>query len=111
MTVAPAEIFPQIFSVFSERHVHVRYALARPSVVYSLGSWVALSDPFPALGEINRSRRNFARKRVPWVCYSTPNLAVIGKRGSLEELPIISKFAQNCGGFWPPEADKMNTFR
>jgi len=29
---------------------------------------------------INRSRRNLARKCMPWVCYSTPNLAVIGRR-------------------------------
>jgi len=36
---------------------------------------------------INRSRRNLARKRIPWVCYSTPHLALIGKRGSVQEPP------------------------
>ena len=63
----------------------------------------------PQDDRINWSRWNFAVKHVPWVCYSTPNLALIGKRGSVQELPKLSKFAQNCG-FWPPEADKMNTF-
>ena len=38
---------------------------------------------------INRSRRNLARKRVPWVCYSVPNLAVIGKKGSVQEPPKV----------------------
>jgi len=66
---------------------------------------------FPPEGDrINRSRRNLARKRRPRVCCSTPNLALIGKRGSIEEPPKMSKFAQNCG-FWPPEANTMNTFR
>ena len=36
---------------------------------------------------INRSRRNLARKRIPWVCYSTSHLALIGKRGSVQEPP------------------------
>ena len=43
---------------------------------------------------INRSRRNFAGKRVPWVCYSSPNLALIGKRGSVQKPPKMSKFAK-----------------
>jgi len=34
---------------------------------------------------INRSRRNLARKRIPRVCYSTPYLALNGKRGSVQE--------------------------
>ena len=59
---------------------------------------------------INWSRQNLARKRIPWVCCSTPNLALNCKRGSVQKPPKISKFAQNCG-FWPPEADRMNTFR
>jgi len=59
---------------------------------------------------INWSRGNLARKRIPWVCYSTPNLALIGKRGLVHEPPKMSKFAQNCG-FWPPVAETMNTFR
>ena len=59
---------------------------------------------------INRSIRNLAHKRIPWVCYSTPHLALIVKRGSVQERPKVSKFAQNCG-FWPPGADTMNTFR
>ena len=68
--------------------------------------------PFlPAEGDrINRSRRNLARKRRPRVCCSTPNLALIGKRGSIQEPPKMSKFVQNCG-FCPLEADTMNTFR
>ena len=40
---------------------------------------------------INRLRRNFAGKRIPWVCYSTPSLALIGKRGSVKEPPKMSK--------------------
>ena len=32
---------------------------------------------------INRSRRNLARKRIPWVYYSTPHFALIGRRGSV----------------------------
>ena len=64
----------------------------------------------PEGDRINRSRRNLARKRRPWVCYNTPNLALIGKRGSVQERPKVSKFAQNCG-FWPQGADTMNIFR
>ena len=63
----------------------------------------------PEDDRINRSRRNFAGKRRPWVCYSTPNLALISKRRLVQGLPKVSKCAQNCG-FWPPEADTMNTF-
>ena len=64
----------------------------------------------PEDDRINLSRRNLARKRRPWVCYSTPNLALIGKRGAIQEPPKMSKFVQNCG-FCPLEADTMNTFR
>jgi len=60
--------------------------------------------------KINRSRRNLARKRTPWVVYSTPNLALIGKKEVGTGAPEKSKFAKNCG-FWPPEADTMDTFR
>jgi len=71
--------------------------------------------PPPEGDRINRSRRNSARMRTPLVCYSTPNLAVIGKSGLVQEPlvqkpPKMSKFAQNCG-FWLPEAKKMSTFR
>jgi len=38
----------------------------------------------PEGGRINQSRQNLACKRIPWVCYSTPNLAIISKRGSLQ---------------------------
>ena len=51
----------------------------------------------PEDDRINRSRRNLARRRRPWLCYSTPNLALIGKRGSIQEPPKMSKFVQNCG--------------
>ena len=44
---------------------------------------------------INRSIRNLAHKRIPWVCYSTPHLALIVKRGSVQERPKVSKFAKN----------------
>ena len=50
----------------------------------------------PEGDRINLSRRNLARQRRPRVCYSTPNLALIGKRGSVQEPPKISKFAQKC---------------
>jgi len=43
-----------------------------------------------------------------WVCYSTPNLALVGKRGLVQE-PQKSKFAKKVW-LWPPEADTMNTF-
>jgi len=46
----------------------------------------------PQDDRINWLRRNFAGRRVPWVCYSSPNLTVIGKRGSVQEPPKISKF-------------------
>jgi len=55
----------------------------------------------PEDDRINRSRRNWACKRRPWVCNSTPNLALIGKRASIQEPPKMSKFAQKCS-FWPP---------
>ena len=41
----------------------------------------------------------FGGKCRPWVCSNTPNLALIGIRGSVQERPKLSKFAQNCG-FW-----------
>jgi len=73
-------------------------------------NWSFYSD-LTQMWNINApQRRNFAGKRMPRVCYSTPNLALIGKRGKVQELPKWLKFAQNCG-FWPPEADTMNTFR
>jgi len=71
-------------------------------------NWVFFSPP--QADRINRSRRNLARKRRPQVYYSSPNLTLVGKRGSVQEPPKMSKFAQNCG-FWPAEADTMNTFR
>ena len=51
----------------------------------------------PEGDRINGSRRNLARKLTPSVCYSTRKLAVIGKRGLVQEPPKMSKFAQNCG--------------
>jgi len=118
----------------------------------------------PQDDRVNRSRQNFAGKRIHWVCYSTPNLALIGKSGSVQEpqkcqnLPKIVVFGHRkltqsahsdeilackcrpwvCSStpnlaligkrgsvreslkyqklpkimvFWPPEADTMNTFR
>jgi len=40
------------------------------------------------------SRRNFARKRTSWACISALNMALIGKRGSVQEsrkCPNLSK--------------------
>ena len=39
---------------------------------------------------INRWRRNLASKRIRWVCYCTPNLSLIGKRGSVQEPPKVN---------------------
>jgi len=64
----------------------------------------------PEDDRIIRSRQNFAGKRRPWVCYSSPNLALIGKRGLVQESPNIKNCPKLCF-FWPPEADTMNTFR
>jgi len=41
----------------------------------------------PEDDRVNRSRRTFAYKRMPRVCYSTPNLACISRRGSVQEPP------------------------
>jgi len=53
---------------------------------------------------INRSRRNLARKRMPWVSYSTSHLALIGKRGSVQEpaqnLPKIVFFCHRKPTQW-----------
>ena len=51
----------------------------------------------PEGDRIKRSTRNLACKRRLWVCYSTPNLALIGQRASIQEPPKLSKFVQNCG--------------
>jgi len=60
----------------------------------------------PHYHRINRWRRNFAGKRRPWVCYSTPNLALAGKRGSVQEpqkcqnLPKIVVFGHRKPTQW-----------
>jgi len=60
----------------------------------------------PQNDRINRSRQNFAGRHVPWVCYSSPNLAFIGKRGSLQEpqkcqnLPNIVVFGHRKPTQW-----------
>jgi len=59
----------------------------------------------PEDDRINRSRRILARKRIPLVCYSTPNLALVGKMGRYRSTQK-SKFTQNWG-FWPPKANKF----
>ena len=41
----------------------------------------------PEGDRINRSRQILTRKRALWVSYSTPDLALIGKRGSVQEPP------------------------
>ena len=48
----------------------------------------------PEGDRINRSRGNLARKRIPWVCYSASNLALIGKRGLVQELPKMSNLSK-----------------
>ena len=40
---------------------------------------------------INRTRWNLARKRIPCICYSTPHLALTGKRESVQEPPNLPK--------------------
>ena len=50
----------------------------------------------PQDDRINRSRRNFADKRMPQVCYRTHNLALIGERGSVQEL----KNVKICRKLW-----------
>ena len=64
----------------------------------------------PEGDRINLSRWNLARKRTPWVCYSTPNLTVIGKRGSVQELPkvkICPKLWFLATGSWHNEHIQM----
>jgi len=39
----------------------------------------------PQDDRINRSRRSFAYRRIPRVSHSSPNLALIGKRGSVQK--------------------------
>ena len=39
------------------------------------------------LPAVNRSRRILTRKRALWVSYGTPDLALIGERGSVQEPP------------------------
>ena len=62
----------------------------------------------PEDDRINRSRRNLARKRRRRVCYSTPNLALIGKRGSVRSsknchnLPKIVAFGYRKPTQWTP---------
>jgi len=51
------------------------------------------------------NRQHLACTCRPWFCSSAPNFTLIGKRGSVWQLPN-SKFAQNYG-FWPPEAETM----
>jgi len=48
----------------------------------------------PEGDSINRSRRNLAPKRIPSVCSSAINLAVIGKRG--RSSPQVAEFVQTC---------------
>ena len=43
----------------------------------------------PEGDKIKRSRRILTRKRALWVNYSTPDLALIGKRGSVQEPPNV----------------------
>ena len=45
---------------------------------------------------INRSRRILTGKRALYVSYITPDLALIGKRGSVQEPPKV----KNCPKLW-----------
>jgi len=60
----------------------------------------------PEDDRINRSRRNLARQRRPRVCSSIPNLALIGKRGSIQELPKVGTQAVDHSSFLPTD-DKL----
>ena len=62
----------------------------------------------PIVGFAQGVAELLARKRIPWVCYSTPNLALIGKTGSVQEPPKCPNLPKN---FLPPEAYTMNAFR
>ena len=72
----------------------------------------------PQHDRINRPRRNFAGKGVPWVWYSSPNLALIGKRGryrspqNVKMLPKIVVFGHrkptqwtHSDEIWPESVD------
>ena len=50
----------------------------------------------PEGDKIKRSRRILTRKRALWVNYSTPDLALIGKRGSVQEPPNVKR----CPKLW-----------
>jgi len=60
---------------------------------------------------INRSRRNLACRCIPWVCYSTPQLAVTGKRGLVAGIPqkvkICPKLCFLATGSWHSEHIQM----
>jgi len=42
-----------------------------------------------------------------WVCCSSPNLALVGKSGSVQESSKYQNLPKIV--FWPPEVDKVNT--
>ena len=50
----------------------------------------------PQGDKIKRSKRILMRKRALWVNYSTPDLALIGKRGSVQEPPNVKR----CPKLW-----------
>ena len=58
---------------------------------------------------INQSRRNLAGKRIPWVCYSTPNLVLIDESGSVQEPPKCQNLPKIV--FFGHRQPTMNTFR
>jgi len=63
----------------------------------------------PEANTMNTFRWNLVCKCRPWVYSSTPNLIVLGKRGSVQESPKVT--ISLLLWFWPPEADTINTFR
>jgi len=57
----------------------------------------------PEAETMNTFRWYFAGKYRPWVCYSTPNLAFIGKRGSVQEPPKCQNLPKIVVfGHWKP---------
>ena len=59
--------------------------LATPVETSKSKIWQKLFFLPPEGDRINRSRQNLARKHIPWVCYSTPNLTLIGKKRLVQE--------------------------
>jgi len=63
----------------------------------------------PEADTMNTFRWNLACKCIPWLCSSTANLALIGKRGSVQEPPKCQNLPKIV--VLATEADTVNAFR